>query len=203
MSSKDSLCELSPSLILKYIFRLHRSSRFALLLINQFISSVDPYTMVFLLFIELTSSSHTSLAGNLVLLGFTLGEATVTILARLTRDWLLLKWIITGHYSIALIYLYFIPESPYWLLSVKKYDRLEAWLRKIATRNGREEKDWYPYYIELIEDPTTALRSTKHASHTSKDKILRFLPRLSMGGFVGFCYYATLHQNFLWIGCDE
>ena len=40
---------------------------------------------------ELTSSSHTSLAGNSALIGFTIGEIIITIFAYMTRDWLRLK----------------------------------------------------------------------------------------------------------------
>ena len=142
--------------------------------------------MVFLLLMELTSSSHTSLAGNSALLGFTLGEAIITLFAYLAHDWLRLKWIITGYFTLVLPYLYFVPESPYWLFSKKKYNQLQVHLRKIATRNGRKEQDWFPYYLQLVQDPTIAVLSTKHASRTSKEVVVHHLKRLAICAFMGF-----------------
>ncbi|CAF1335151.1 unnamed protein product, partial [Rotaria sordida] len=133
-------------------------AKFALLLINQLVLGMDAYNLVFLLLMELTSSTHTSFAGNLALVTFTLGEIVVTIFAYVVYDWLNLKWLITGYLTLILPYLYFIPESPYWLFSKKKYDQLEACLRKIATTNGRSDTQWLPHYIQLIQDPRIALR---------------------------------------------
>ncbi len=84
--------------------------------------------MVFLLLMELTSSSHTSLAGNSAVIGFTIGEGFITLFAYLAHDWLRLKWIITCYFALILPYLYFVPESPYWLFSKKKYNQLEDYL---------------------------------------------------------------------------
>ncbi|CAF0880367.1 unnamed protein product [Adineta steineri] len=162
------------------------NTKFILLAINQFFSSVDAYPMVFLLLMELTSSSHTSLAGNSALIGFTIGEIIITVFAYIARDWLRLKWIITCYFALILPYLYFVPESPYWLFSKKKYNQLEEYLRKIAQRNGRSDNEWYPLYRKLICDPRLAILSTKHASRTNKEVILQHLPRLAMCAFIGF-----------------
>jgi hypothetical protein len=135
---------------------------------------------------ELTSSSHTSLAGNSALIGFTIGELIITLFAYLARDWLNLKWIITGYFAFILPYLYFVPESPYWLYSKKKYNQLEVYLRNIAKINGRSNDDWYSDYIKLIRDPRLAILSSKHASKTNKEIIVHHLPRLTICAFVGF-----------------
>ena len=186
MKYKNACDKLFSHQNLYNIFIFCCSFRFALLLVNQFASSVDAYTMVFLLSMELTSSSHTSLAGNLVLVGFTVGEVVVTVFAKLALDWLRLKWIITGYYTLILLYIYFVPESPYWLLSARKHDQLETWLKRIAVMNNREKDEWYPYYMELIRQPSACRGSAKHTLHGKKDKILRFLPRMSISGFMGF-----------------
>ena len=142
--------------------------------------------MAFLLLMELTSSSHTSLAGNLASIGYALGEVLVAILAYLTRDWLNLKWLITAYFALTLLYLYFVPESPYWLFSKKKYNELEACLRKIATTNGHLETQWFSHYLQLIRDPRLTITATNYAKRTNKVKIVRFLPRLSIGSFIAF-----------------
>lgn len=135
---------------------------------------------------ELTSSTHTSLAGNSALIGFTLGEAVITFFAYFAHDWLRLKWIITGYFTLVLPYLYFVPESPYWLFTQKKYNQLYHYLRKIAIRNGRKENEWYPYYLQLVQDPTLAILSSKHASRTNQEVILHHLKRLFISAFMGF-----------------
>jgi len=135
---------------------------------------------------ELTSSSHTSLAGNFALIGFTIGEGFITLFAYLAHDWLRLKWIITCYFALILPYLYFVPESPYWLYSKKKYNQLEVCLRKIAKINGHSDKQWYSYYKKLICDHRLAILSTKHASKTNKEILLHHLPRLAICAYIGF-----------------
>ncbi len=110
--------------------------RFALLLVNQLVSIVGVYGMVFLLLMELTSSSHTSFAGNLALVTYTFGEVLVTVFAYIARDWLNLKWFNSAYYCLILLYLYFVPESSYWLFSQKKHSQIEVYLRRIATTNA-------------------------------------------------------------------
>ncbi|CAF0992428.1 unnamed protein product [Adineta ricciae] len=167
-------------------FHMNINTKFILLSINQLFSSIDAYPMVFLLLMELTSSSHTSLAGNSALIGFIIGEIIVTIFAYMTRDWLRLKWVITGYFALILPYLYYVPESPYWLYTKKKYNQLEVCLRKIARINGHSDDDWYPYYKQLICDPRLAILSTKRASRKSKEIILQHLPRLCLCAYIGF-----------------
>jgi hypothetical protein len=135
---------------------------------------------------ELTSSSHTSLAGNSALIGFTIGELIITLFAYIARDWLNLKWIITGYFALVLPYLYFVPESPYWLFSKKKYNQLEVYLKKITKINERSIDDWHSDYIKLIRNPHLAILSTKHASKTNKQIILHHLPRLMICALLGF-----------------
>jgi hypothetical protein len=135
---------------------------------------------------ESTTSSHASLAGNSAAISYTTGEGIITLFAYLARDWLRLKWIITGYFALILPYLYFVPESPYWLFSKKKYDELEVCLRKIAKINGHSDNEWYSYYKQLIYDPRLAILNTKHASRTNKEIILHQLPRLTICAFIGF-----------------
>ena len=141
------------------------------------------YGMVFLLLMEMTSSSHTSLAGNLALISYTLGEVLATVFAYATRDWLKLKWFNSGYFGLVLVYLYFLPESPYWLFSRKRFSQLEVCLRKIATTNGRADEEWLPSYIKLTNTPGGTITVTKGGK---KERIARLVPRLSIGGFIGF-----------------
>ena len=144
---------------------------------------MNAYSMVFLLLMELTSSSHTTLAGNLALISYTLGEIIATTFAYVTRDWLKLKWLNSGYFALVLVYLYFVPESPYWLFSQKRFHQLEDCLRKIATTNGRADPQWFPHYARLLKDPTKTIKVTKDGK---KKRIVRLIPRLSISGLLGF-----------------
>ena len=120
------------------------------MLINQFISGIDTFMVSFLLLMELTTSSYSTLVGNLALVAYALGEIVVALMAYICRHWLLLKWAMTL-YIVALVpYLVFVPESPHWLLSKHRYDDLEKLLRRIARWNKQSESKWMPFYRLLI-----------------------------------------------------
>ena len=127
------------------------SSRFGLLLLNQFASGLtaSTFSLIFILMLELTSSAHTSFAGNSALVSFTIGEGIVTLFAYIARDWQALKWANTVFVGLILPYLYFMPESPLYIYSKRHYDQLEVLLRRIAKVNRRADADWYPAYQEL------------------------------------------------------
>jgi hypothetical protein len=62
--------------------------RFALLLINQLGSGLTActFSLTFILMLELTSSAHTSLAGNSALISFTIGELILILFAYAGKD---------------------------------------------------------------------------------------------------------------------
>ncbi|CAF2033598.1 unnamed protein product [Rotaria magnacalcarata] len=133
-------------------------TKFGLLLLNQLVSglTVSTYSVAFILMLELTSAAHTSLVGNIALVAFTIGEAILTLCAYLTFDWELLKWTNTFFIALVLPYLYFMPETPFYLCGKRQYTELEALLRRIATRNNRFEAEWYPSYQEFLRDQSMA-----------------------------------------------
>ncbi|CAF1095837.1 unnamed protein product [Adineta steineri] len=166
--------------------RMGVNTKFILLIINQLVSGIDPYGIVFLLMMELTSSTHTSFAAGVSLIAYTLGEILFTGFARLARNWLNLKWLMSVYYAVTIPYLYFIPESPYWLFSRKKYDELEVCLRRIAKTNRREESEWLPYYKELVEESRIVERTETKIKKKKRARVLQFLPRLLMCGSIEF-----------------
>ncbi|CAF4384118.1 unnamed protein product [Rotaria sp. Silwood2] len=94
--------------------------KFSLLLLNQFASglSAATFSLIFILVLELTSSSQSSLVGNVVLVSFTIGECIVTLFAYLAKDWQILKWADTAFIGLVISYLYFIPESPFSIADI-------------------------------------------------------------------------------------
>ncbi|CAF2527716.1 unnamed protein product [Rotaria sp. Silwood2] len=135
---------------------------------------------------ELTSSSHTSFAAGVAMVAYTIGEIMFTGFAYAARNWLNLKWLMSVYFAVTVPYLYFIPESPYWLFGRKKYDELEVCLRKIAKINRREESEWFPHYTKLIEESRIVKKSETKAKKKRREKVLRFLPRLIMCGCIEF-----------------
>ncbi|CAF3069263.1 unnamed protein product [Rotaria sp. Silwood2] len=134
---------------------------------------------------ELTSSTYTTLAGNLALVSFTVAEIFTTVFAYLARDWLKLKWFNSGFCALTLFYLYFVPESPYWLFNQKKFSQLETCLRKIATTNGRADIEWFPSFEELIKSLPVTQENAKHVTKKTRTN-RRILVRLSTSGCIGF-----------------
>lgn len=161
-------------------------NRFAVLLINQLISGVDGYGICFLLIMELTSSSHTSFAAGVSLVAYTLGEILFTGFAYASKHWLNLKWLMTIYFAVTVPYLYFIPESPYWLFSKKKYPQLESNLRNIAKINRKKEEDWLPKFQLLIQNTNEQKQQDEQTRIDKKKTFLRFIPRLIISGFIEF-----------------
>jgi OCT family organic cation transporter-like MFS transporter 4/5 len=155
-------------------------------MINQLVSGIDGYGIGFLLIMELTSSSHTSFAAGVSLVAYTLGEILFTGFAYASRDWLNLKWLTSVYFAVTIPYLYFIPESPYWLFAQKKYKELENNLRTMAKINRRKESEWLPHYNELIQDSRLVTREENKVKTKKRQKILRFLPRLVISGCIEF-----------------
>lgn len=132
---------------------------------------------------ELTSSSYRTFVGNSILISYSLGEIIVTFFAYIVRDWLNLKWLTSGYLALTTLYLYFVPESPYWLFSMKKFDQLEINLKKISKMNGHREIVWYPDFKQLIQSsPVTTTDETS----SIKTRIVKFGPKLCIGGLIGF-----------------
>ena len=161
-------------------------TKFGLLLINQFVLGVDAYSMVFLLLMELTTSAHTSFAGNLAIVSFALGEILATSFAYMARDWFRLRWFILGYFSLTLPYLYFVPESSYWLFNKRKYHTLQSQLRMIATVNQRSNSSWLEQYTLLITTANTTVKDHQREKKAVWQNLMQYLPRLWMSSLISF-----------------
>ena len=165
-----------------------------LLLINQCISGIDTYMISFLLLMELSTSAYTNLVGTLALLAFAVGQVVITGMAYLCRDWLLLKWAITLYVLLIAPYLYFVPESPRWLLTKGRYEELEGVLDRMARTNRQDPDRWYGFYRHVIHQHQLekSLNSKTRIRLPLKTKLRRFLThrptmgKLIISGFIGF-----------------
>lgn len=175
-------------------------------MINQFISGIDTFIIAYILLIELTTSIHATCVGNLALVTFTVGEMIVAGMAYLCRHWLLLKWATTIYLLAIIPYLFFIPESPRWLLTKHRYDELEMMLRRMARMNQQPESKWFPFYRYMIENH----RKQKDANQKNKiqlsffAKLNRFLTHIptmmklfisSLLGFVTLLVYIKISYS--------
>ncbi|CAF0799088.1 unnamed protein product [Adineta ricciae] len=184
-------------LLLQFV-SMSANLKIGLLMVNQIVSGIDPYGIVFLLLMELTSSSHTSFAGGVSMVAYTIGEVMFTGFAYAARNWLNLKWFMSIYFAVTVPYLFFIPESPYWLFIRKKYDQLEVCLRKIAKTNRREESEWHPMYMQLVEQSRLEKTTEKKKPKKKISRIIRLIPRLFMCGcieFVTMLLYTTISYD--------
>jgi hypothetical protein len=165
-----------------------------LLLINQFVAGIDSFLVTFILFMELTTSAYATFVGNLALVAFAVGEIVIAGMAYLCRHWLLLKWVMSLYILALVPYLFFVPESPHWLLTKHRYTELEELLRRIARCNQRSESKWLPFYQYIIENHRKQKdRNQKNKIKLSSfAKIRRFLThiptmsKLFISAFLGF-----------------
>ena len=174
-------------------------------------SGIDTFVVSFILFMELTTSTHATFVGNLALVAFTFGEIIVAGMAYLCRHWLLLKWAMTLYVLALVPYLFFVPESPHWLLTKYRYNELEKLLRQIARCNRRMDSKWLFYYRYVIENH----RKEKHFNQKTQFKlsffvkIKRFLThiptmsKLLISGFFGFITLLLYYKIAYNLGAME
>ncbi|CAF1266199.1 unnamed protein product [Adineta steineri] len=168
------------------------NTKFIILLLNQFASGLITanYSLVFILMLELTSSAHTSFAGNLSFISYTIGEVIITLFAYLTRHWQLLKWANLIFIALGIPYLYFMPESPLYMYAKRRYNELEHILRRIANQNGRQETDWYSYYQDFLQNqPKKSSRGNTVTSFQQSVNLLtnrKTIIKLLITSLIGF-----------------
>lgn len=67
---------------------------------------------------------------------YSIGEAAVGLAAWLSRDWVILQYIVSAPPLLFVIYYWFVPESVRWLLAKKNMYKAGKIIRKAAIVNG-------------------------------------------------------------------
>ncbi|XP_022106159.1 organic cation transporter protein-like [Acanthaster planci] len=94
------------------------------------------YLVTFVLVSELVGPAYRSLAGTLFSIYFSIGYTLLAICAYFLRDWRHLQLAISLPSFLFFSFLSFLPESPRWLISKRKFKQAEKVIRKIAKVNG-------------------------------------------------------------------
>ncbi|XP_006625788.3 solute carrier family 22 member 3-like isoform X1 [Lepisosteus oculatus] len=97
----------------------------------------------YVLVTEIVSSRYRRLVGIVAQLFFTIGVIILPGIAYLIPSWKMLQLVITLPCSILLLYYWFIPESPRWLLTLNRTKEAMEIAEHIAKRNGRNLPEKY------------------------------------------------------------
>lgn len=115
------------------------STSFLVLNVGRFVASLGLggiLNTTYTLSMEGLSARHRALGSFISTSGWTTGLLTLTGLAWLFRDWLQLQLVITAAALVSIINLFFLPESPRWLLAMGKYDEAQKELEKAVRINN-------------------------------------------------------------------
>ncbi|XP_052827131.1 organic cation transporter protein [Octopus bimaculoides] len=109
------------------------------------VSVLGAFIAVYIISLEIVPSDYLPYVSLYSQVMFSVGELVVIGIAYCTREWHLLCLVLAIIYFIFLFFMFFIDESPRWLISKGKLDKAETILRKIAKRNGKK------FYAMLTE----------------------------------------------------
>jgi MFS family permease len=122
-------------------FVLRIEVRYLIYTIGQFLIGLLVnclYCTAYVLLMEFTTEKYRTYVANLNSYFYVLGELIVLFAYYINRNWHFLNWFI-GVYSLILVFLIsFLPESPAWLISSKRFSEASAILKSIAKVNGNK-----------------------------------------------------------------
>lgn len=91
----------------------------------------------YILMMEVFGNSERPLAGTMTKMGFVLGYMSLPGIAYCLSDWFQLQLTITAPVILLAIMVFFVPESPRWLITNDQLDKAAQVLAKAAAWNGR------------------------------------------------------------------
>jgi MFS family permease len=123
------------------LFSLSIMIKYTIYTIAQFIIGMLVnccYCTSYVLLLELTSSKYHTFVSNMNSYIYVFGELIVGLSYYYSKDWHFLNWIIVlyAFVSLSLVY-FFLPESPKWLVTMKRYNDAHRVLIKIASTNNK------------------------------------------------------------------
>lgn len=160
----------------------------------------------FVLAIEWVHSRYRVLGSMVVSLAYPCGEILLGLVAMYVHDFRFWIRFLYAPGLLLIIYLWIVPESIRWLLSMGKVDRAIEILRRTASVNGKQLSD---KSIEILKskyskdsklsigptpekclNETATLTSSLHSVFKSKSLFLRFVNCCYLYFASSFCYYG-------------
>lgn len=161
---------LSISQLFLSLFSFSIMVKYVIYTIAQFIIGMLVnccYCTSYVLLLELTSSKYHTFVSNMNSYIYVFGELVVGLSYYYSRDWHFLNWVIVLYAFVSLTFVYFfLPESPKWLVTMKRYDDAHKVLTKIAYFNKRIDN----YRQEYNDDTSKLFLNIKESNENISKK---------------------------------
>lgn len=148
---------------------LSDTAQFVVYSISQFLYGMccnGIFSVSYTLLIELNSSKHTSILTNIDLCIYVLGELVIMVVAYFSQNWKFVDWFIAGYALLVFAVCFFLmPESPKYLIDMKKTKELDLYLKKVAKINGKVSID-----NENIKMPNIVDEKMSNETESSKER---------------------------------
>lgn len=135
---------IGSSQLLIVLFSLAVPLRYAIYSTSKFLLGmlcVALFSITYVLLFEFTARRHVTMASNINVYMFVVGELVVAAISYFSRNWHVINWSMSAFALIILLLaVYFLPESPRFLIVHERYTQLYADLRRIALVNGRRRR---------------------------------------------------------------
>jgi MFS family permease len=140
---------MSLSIILSELFQLEIlglsiNSKYVIYFISQFLIGFTSYVLYvtsYVLLLEITTTKNSTIVSNVNLYLFVVGELLALLIGYVLRNWHWINYFLT-FYSILIVLMValVLPESPRYLVTLKKYRKAYKILKRIAKVNGTSQK---------------------------------------------------------------
>uniref|UniRef100_A0A0N5BH46 MFS domain-containing protein n=1 Tax=Strongyloides papillosus TaxID=174720 RepID=A0A0N5BH46_STREA len=100
----------------------------------------------YILCMEVTGVKYRAIVGCLLQIPWALGYILLTFMAYISRSWIFIQYFTTLLSAISILFIYFIPESPRWLMVIGKVYNAELIIRKASKINKKS----LPSDLELV-----------------------------------------------------
>ncbi|KAF8363728.1 hypothetical protein PRIPAC_90651 [Pristionchus pacificus] len=147
---------------------------------------------------EITGTEYRSIVGSLMHAPWALGYALLALLGYLTKSWSAIHIITVSTHFIALIAIYFLDESPRWLIVQNKKSHMikaESIIRKVCEIN----KTTLPSDLGIIKHAEMAKWKKEHTTikqfmslYTSKKLIARSISLFFIWASTALVYYGLV-----------
>ncbi len=144
MSILMSLSIILSELFQLEIFGLSINSKYIIYFISQFFIGFTSYVLYvtsYVLLLEITTTKNSTIVSNVNLYLFVVGELLTLIIGYVLRNWHSINYFLI-FYSILIVLMValVLPESPRYLVTLKKYRKAYKILKRIAKVNGTSQK---------------------------------------------------------------